>query len=223
MLREIERYIGQRLRPMNLPTKAAIAARRIGLFKDQIRKTLAEGDLELYLTVVEELAAEGFEMPEVAAAAARLARRDTPLEVVLEVEARAPTEQGMVRLFIDAGRRDGVRPSDIVGAIANEAGVPGRAIGAIDIDERETVVELPQQYQPQVLERMAHTVIRKRPIRITAAKPGADRPDASRPRRGPGERRRPEGGQPHRPKARPSKGGRAKSRSSSGSDAGGSH
>ena len=75
LLREIERFIGQRLRPMKLPTKAAIAARRLELFKDQMRKMLAEGELDLYLTVVEELAAEGFEMAEIAAAAARLARR----------------------------------------------------------------------------------------------------------------------------------------------------
>jgi ATP-dependent RNA helicase DeaD len=51
LLREIECYIGQRLRPMKLPTKAAMVARRIVLFKDQLRKMLAEGDLELYLTV----------------------------------------------------------------------------------------------------------------------------------------------------------------------------
>jgi ATP-dependent RNA helicase DeaD len=200
--REIERHIGQRLRPLKLPTKAAMAARRLALFKDQLRKTLAEGDLDLYLTVVEELAAEGFEVAEIAAAAARLARRGTPLEVVLERGVGAPTEQGMARLLIDAGRRHGVRPSDIVGAIANEAGVPGHEIGAIDIDERETVVELPQQYQTQVLERMARSRLRNRPIRITVAKPGGDRPRPPRPARGARGGRDPEGGPP-RPRALP--------------------
>jgi ATP-dependent RNA helicase DeaD len=183
MLREIERFIGQRIQPMKLPTKAAIAARRLALFKEQMRKTLAEGDLDLYLTVVEDLAAEGFEMAEIAAAAARLARGDTPLEVVLEPGALAPPADGMVQLFINAGRRHGVRPNDIVGAIANEAGVPGRAIGAIDIDDRFTVVELPRQYQAQVLKRMTHTVIRNQPIRITVAESGSERPGTSRRRR----------------------------------------
>ena len=42
----------------------------------------------------------------------------------------------MSRIYIDIGRDDGVRPADFVGAIANEAGVPGRAIGAIDLYER---------------------------------------------------------------------------------------
>jgi len=89
----------------------------------------------------------------------------------------------MVRLFIDAGRRSGVRPSDIVGAIANEAGVPGRAIGAIDIDEDFSVVELPRPYQAQVLKRMAHTTLRNRPVRIRVADPDSKRRPVPRPRR----------------------------------------
>ena len=206
LLREIERFTGQRIRPMQLPTKADMAARRLALFKEQVRKTLAEEDLDLYLTVVEDLAAEGFEMAEIAAAAARLARGDRPLEVVLEPEPLAPAADGMVRLLIDAGRRHGVRPNDIVGAIANEAGVPGRAIGAIDIDEHITIVELPRQYQTQVLKRMGHTAIRNRPIHITVAEPGGERPRSSRPMRGPRKPLRPEGGRPLRPRARPTKG-----------------
>lgn len=70
-----------------------------------MRETLADGDLDLYLAVVEALAAEGFEMAEIAAAAAQLARDEKPLEVVLEREAVAPPEDGMGRLLIDTGRR----------------------------------------------------------------------------------------------------------------------
>lgn len=203
MLRDIERFTGQRIRPMQLPTKADIAARRLALFKEQMRKTLAEGDLDFYLTVVEDLAAEGFEMAEIAAAAARLARGDSPLEVMLEPEPIAPATDGMVRLMIDAGRRHGVRPNDIVGAIANEAGVPGKAIGAIDIDDSVTVVELPRKYQAQVLKRMARTVIRNRPIRITVAESEGERLRSSRPTRGARKRVPPEGGRSPRPRARP--------------------
>src|SRR4030095_11658896 len=52
MMTEIERYTGQRIMPMKMPTQADVAARRIGLFKDSIRRTVAEGDLDLYLTLV---------------------------------------------------------------------------------------------------------------------------------------------------------------------------
>jgi ATP-dependent RNA helicase DeaD len=214
MMQEIERYTGQRLAAMKMPTQADVAARRIALFKQSIKETLAEGDLDLYLTLVEELAQEeGLDMAEIAAAAARLARGDKPLEVELEPEPRemAAVEEGMVRLFLAAGSRAGVRPSDIVGAIANEAGIPGKAIGSIDIYDRFTFVELPAQYQQQVMEKMANATIRGRPVDIRIARPGSpekperreggeergQRPWTGRPSRGPGGGR--PGGRPGGP------------------------
>ena len=95
-----------------------------------------------------------------------------------------------------------MRPSDIVGALANEAGVPGQAIGAIDIDEQVTVVELPQQYQAQVLKHMPRTTIRHRPIHLTVAEPAGDRLRMSRRTRVPRKQVRPEGRRSHRPHTR---------------------
>ena len=77
----------------------------------------------------------------------------------------------MSRLFIDSGRDDGIRPGDIVGAIANEAGVPGQAIGAIDIYDRFTFVDVPAQYKEQVLAGMSGAAIRNRGANIRVATP----------------------------------------------------
>ncbi|HKI03970.1 MAG TPA: DEAD/DEAH box helicase [Thermoanaerobaculia bacterium] len=171
MMVEIERFTGQRITPMKMPSQADVAARRIGMFKDSIRQSVEEGDLDLYLTLVEELVEEGLELAEIAAAAARLARGDKPLTVEVEPQAREVprAEDGMVRLFIAAGSRAGVRPGDIVGAIANEAGVPGKSIGSIDIYDGFTFVELPSQYKDQVLEKMSRATIRGRPVEIRVA------------------------------------------------------
>ena len=194
MMTEIERYTGQRITPMKMPTQADVAARRVALFKDNIRTTIEEGDLDLYLSLVEELVEEGLDLAEIAAAAAKLARGDKPLEVEVEPapERVARTEEGMVRLFIDAGSRGGVRPGDIVGAIANEAGVPGKAIGSIDIYDDFTFVELPSQFRDQVLQRMARATIRGRPIEIRVATPdGGGKPhERGRDRRPPEDRPR---------------------------------
>jgi ATP-dependent RNA helicase DeaD len=216
MLREIERYTGQRIEPMKVPTKADVAARRADLLKGAIRKMLAEDDLDLYLALVEELVEEGLEVTEVAAAAARLSLGDRPLEVAVEPEYEQVThaEDGMTRLFIGAGRRDGIRPGDIVGAIANEADVPGRAIGSIDIYDRFTFVEIPERFTPQVLERMSSVMLRNRLVSIRVATPGGapqrdeprderrhERPRASRPAKRPSDRKIVGGSKP--PKRRP--------------------
>lgn len=100
----------------------------------------------------------------------------------------------MVRLFIDAGRKSGVRPADIVGAIANEAGVPGSAIGAIDIYDRFSFVDIPETYLQQVMEKMDGTTIRSRDVRIRVAIPKEDEgPVQERKFRPRGKRVHPEG------------------------------
>ena len=94
-------------------------------------------------------------------------------------------------------------PGDIVGAIANEAGIPGKAIGSIDIYDRFTFVEVPARFRDQILERMARSTLRGRPVAVRLATPERgprvegrqERPRPSPPGAGPGafrgERRRP--------------------------------
>ena len=62
-----------------------------------------------------------------------------------------PPKAGMTRLFVNAGRAGGVRPQDIVGALANESNLSGRDIGAIQIHERHALVEVPEHAADDVL------------------------------------------------------------------------
>jgi ATP-dependent RNA helicase DeaD len=62
-----------------------------------------------------------------------------------------PPKAGTTRLFVNAGRASGVRPQDIVGALANESGLSGRDIGAIQIHERHALVEIPEHAADEVL------------------------------------------------------------------------
>jgi ATP-dependent RNA helicase DeaD len=62
-----------------------------------------------------------------------------------------PPKAGMTRLFVNAGRAGGVRPQDIVGALANESNLTGRDIGAIQIHERHALVEVPEDTADDVL------------------------------------------------------------------------
>ncbi len=195
MRREIEQFIGRPIQPMALPTKADIAARRIKVFKDQLLSVLDTEDLDLYVALVQELVEEsGRDVAEIAAGAAWLARRDKPLLAAPEDEPLpVANEEGMVRLYLSAGRSRGVRPSDIVGAIANEAGIPGRVIGAIDIYDDYSLVDVPAEYSQQVLGAMAGVRMRNEPVSMRVAGPdmqGQDRGDsgARRPARKPGAR-----------------------------------
>ncbi len=214
MLREIERFVGAPIRPMTMPTRADVAARRIDLFKESIRKNVAEGDLDLYVALVEQIAEEGeHDMAEIAAAAARLANGSRSLapepEALVPPEPerppraqeppvarsgaprapfpgrrdamaprpdsprpdsprrRGPRDEGpRVRLEIGVGRRDGIRPADIVGSIANEANIPGRAIGPIEIDEDRSIVSVPAEEGRAIVAKMAGARFRGRDLSV---------------------------------------------------------
>jgi ATP-dependent RNA helicase DeaD len=80
-------------------------------------------------------------------------------------------EPGMSRLFLNVGRNEGIRPADIVGAIAGEAGIPGRAIGAIDLYDTYAFVEVPQESARKVVEALGRTTLRGHPVRAEVARP----------------------------------------------------
>jgi ATP-dependent RNA helicase DeaD len=79
---------------------------------------------------------------------------------------RGPREQGFdtVRIFVGAGRVDSLRPGDLVGAIANEAGLSGGAIGAIEITDRFSLVEVQAQHAEQVIRALRGTKLRGRKV-----------------------------------------------------------
>ena len=68
----------------------------------------------------------------------------------------------MVRLFIGAGRDAGVRPQDLVGAIANEAGIPSKLIGSIDIADRFSLVEVDENVAQDVIYALRDAFIKGR-------------------------------------------------------------
>ena len=96
----------------------------------------------------------------------------------------------MARLFLRVGHRDGVRPADLVGAIANEAGVPGSDIDNIDIYDQFAFVEVPEETVDTVLEALNRTTIRGREVQASIARPSDDSESRDLGRTGPRDGRR---------------------------------
>ncbi len=186
-LRQIERYINAPILPARVPTVGDIAARRRELFKDRLRETLAEGNCDGYLVTVGELVEEGkYDAPQIAAAALQMLWQGQKGAEDYDISAAdlpgTQAEQGMTRLFLQIGRQDGVRPGDIVGAIANEAGISGSAIGAIEILDRSTYVEVPEGDANRVIEALNRTKLRGKKVYVEIARPRTDAPpEADRP------------------------------------------
>jgi ATP-dependent RNA helicase DeaD len=78
-------------------------------------------------------------------------------------------EPGMVRLTMSIGKMHGIRPADVVGAIAYHADIPGNTIGKIYIEEQHTLVDVPEQFVGQVLAKAGKYSIRKQAFTVEKA------------------------------------------------------
>ncbi len=174
--REIQKLSGRRITPLSLPADAekeieAEEADSSRGFLDRLHAVIQDGGLDTYLELVEREMGQGFTSLDIAAAL---------LKIQLESPAgREPGrsrgqghgehagEHGFVRLVLTVGRRQGVNAGDVVGAIANEAGIPGKAIGAIRIGDDQTLVDIPDRYVSQVMAKMADKSIRGYPAGIS--------------------------------------------------------
>ena len=73
-------------------------------------------------------------------------------------------------LFVPTGHRDGVRPGDLVGALANEAGISSADIGRITILDRKSIIGMTEGAASVVLQRLQQVEIRGRRVRIAPAR-----------------------------------------------------
>lgn len=200
LLKIIERATRQPVSPMELPTIQTVNNVRIARFKEQITSTLAAGELEHYLKVIEDYEQEhNIPAVEIAAALAKMARGDEPL--LLEKKKRETksydeqesfedkrrnkrgddfeprarrehspriAEEGMRTYRIAVGHQHGVKPGNIVGAIANEANIESRFIGRIDIYDDYSVLDLPDNLDGDTIEQLKGVRVAGQALKIRA-------------------------------------------------------
>lgn len=139
-------------------------------YRRRIWKAIEEEDIDAQFALLGPLF-ERHAPEEVAAALSALLRRRTPAtEAARQSQAPAPA---FVRLFISAGQRDGLRPADLVGAIAGEAGLTGDRIGRIDIRESFSVAEVEAAAADKVIRALNGTTLRGRSVRVDYDRPSS--------------------------------------------------
>ncbi len=73
---------------------------------------------------------------------------------------------GMAKVYIGAGREAGIRPGDLVGAIANEAGLNSNVIGAVEVMDRFSLVEVPEVLAREIIEALSRTRIKGQKVGV---------------------------------------------------------
>ncbi len=188
MLAAIERATRQKITQLQLPTTEIVNNKRIADFKQKISDTLAAGETEFMQSLVEQYRSE-HDVPalEIAAALAKMSIGDKPLllaedkqqtvrqsrddrtprERKRQSKSSAEPEAGKERYRIDVGHEHGVKPGNIVGAIANEAGLAGEHIGHITIEKNFSLVDLPKGMPRDIFMDLKKVRVCGRPMKIS--------------------------------------------------------
>ncbi len=170
LLRTIERVTKQKIEVATVPTVADLRARRLEQTSATLRERLTAGDFDDVRAVVTSLAAD-FDILDIAAAAVKVAHLATtgdnneseipttpPSAAAGPARGARRAESGgrrtggpVVRVFFGAGKLAGIRPGDLVGAIAGEANVDSAALGAIQITPNFSIVEVPEDRADDII------------------------------------------------------------------------
>lgn len=173
-LKEIERYCKTKILANPVPSLDDVKNTKIDNIFDKVRNIINEGGLSDMLNLVEEhVNEEDYTSMDMAAALLKMIIGDT-LEKEDEVEDihfdMENDDRHMVRLFINVGKKDKIKPSNILGAIAGESGMPGKLVGSIDMMDNYTFVDVPAIHAERVLRAMNDNVqIKGRKVSVEKA------------------------------------------------------
>ncbi len=171
-LKDIERFCKTKIKAKPVPSVNDIRNTKIDHAFRDVEAVIEEGHLTEMLNLVEQrVNEEDYTAMDIAAAFLKmyLGGEEVIAKESTEDYGDTGAEEGMVRLFMNIGKKQGVRASNIVGAIAGESGIPGNLIGAIDMFDSYTFVEVPREYTKEVLQAMKNVKIKGKTIAIEPA------------------------------------------------------
>ncbi len=171
-IKDIQRYCKTKILAKPIPTMDDVAHIKQEKIMSHIGNIIEEEDLSGIIDTLEQYINESdYTAMDIAAAFLKLAmgeKEEQPAPAELSF-GDTGAEEGMVRLFINIGKKENVKPGDVLGAIAGESGIPGKVVGAIDMYDKYTFVEVPREYGRDVLLAMSNVKIKGKPISIEPA------------------------------------------------------
>ncbi len=181
-MKDIQKYTNAKIKLAKVPSVSDVAEVKTTILLDKIKGAIEEGHLGKYVSLVERIVEEEYTSLDIAAALLKLSMDEKPEKAKEGMRQDSDDElkdtgakHGMVRFFINIGSEQRIQAKDIVGTIANVTGIPGKAIGAIDIFDAYTFVEVPKELAKDVQRGMKDTKIKGRRINMEIAKPKSSR------------------------------------------------
>lgn len=192
-LREIQRYCKTKIMPQPIPSLNDITEIKAEKVLESVPEIIRDSNLDKLIRIVEKrVLEEDYTTLDLAAALLRMAMGEEseelleetmPLRSLDELDDYERNGRGrgrggrydrrggdsMARLFINIGKNVGIKPGDILGAIAGESGIPGRMVGSIEMYDKYTFVEVPREQADLVLKAMKNAKIKGKSVHMEKA------------------------------------------------------
>jgi ATP-dependent RNA helicase DeaD len=193
-LRIFQKYIKTKIKLQQIPSFGDVEEMRENQFLGEVKETIKKGELKKYIHLVESLINEDYTSLEIAAALIKMSLPIPTKEVVKEsykesktgsnrdnrkeefkrgsrdrTDKRSKGNSNEVRLFLNVGKKDKVRPGDILGALAGESGLPGNIIGDIDMYDSYSFVNVPGNYSDKIIDSVSGCKIKGKKVHIEEA------------------------------------------------------
>lgn len=186
-LKEIERYCKTKILARPIPTLSDVATCKIDSVLHDIQEIMEQQNMTELRNNVEEMT-NSSDLTAMDIAAALLYKttiaNNEEVEIPIPYSARKKDDKkkhkkdgkkkykhqkGMVRLFLNVGKKDKLRAGDILGAIAGESNVSGSLIGSIDMYDNYTFVDVPEEISNKVIKAMKKATIKGRKVSLEPA------------------------------------------------------
>ncbi len=172
-LKDIMRYCNTKIKAQPIPSINDVTAVKAEKVLDKLHSIIENDDLSKMINLIEvRVNEEEYTSLELAAAFLKMFMGDegkSEDDKLIADFGDTGAEAGMVRLFINLGKNQKIRPGDILGAIAGETGMPGKLIGSIDMYDKYTFVEVPREHASEVIQVMKSAKIKGKSINIEPA------------------------------------------------------
>lgn len=171
-LMEIARYTKAHIERKNIPSRDEVAAAKISAFIEKIKNSIDSGKYDKFSEKLAELEQEGYSAEQVAAALLGM-RISKETRTIPEFSVQQSNSErgrsrgsGTARIEISVGRQNKIAPNFILGALAEATGLSGKSFGKIDIYDRFTTVEIPEDEKEFIIDSMTGTKINGHKVRI---------------------------------------------------------
>jgi ATP-dependent RNA helicase DeaD len=193
-LRDIQRYTNTKIPRHELPTLSDIEERYTSSMLDRIKETIDAGELQTYENIVDTLLQDDYTSLDIAAALLKFYMVDNRLDGHEKLDnvdygskhrstdfndmkssggssGRSRSNSGMARLYVNVGSAKGASQRHILSAVIDEAGIPKKMVGKIDIYDKFTFVEVPEDMADQVVDGLTDKRIKGSRVKVERANP----------------------------------------------------